>query len=250
MLGLRPTKPSPRGSSPDALRPSSPPPSSRPWRSRPDSADDDFKPLVKGDDPSQFELVGLHPETIKVVDGEVRLTGKPNGYFATKGRYKDYVLQFEVMYERPEGLKDDGKFNGNSGLLVNIDGPAKVWPKCIEFQLANSDIGAILDVSRRQVQGSSYDKKASKGATKPVGEWNAVEVISKDGTTTCTLNGVEVSKGTDFNPAEGQIGWQSEGCADPLPQAADQVAGVSRGRCPPSVGAGMVIRPTRGQFAF
>ena len=174
------------------------------------SADDDFKPLVKGDDPSQFELVGLPTESIKVVDGEVRLEGKPNGYFATKGRYKDYVLQFEVMYERPEGLKDDAKFNGNSGLLVNIDGPAKVWPKCIEFQLANSDIGAILDVAGAKSRGS-YDKKASKGATKPVGEWNAVEVSSKGGTTTCTLNCVEVSKGTDFNPAEGQIGWQSEG---------------------------------------
>lgn len=173
-------------------------------------ADDDFQPLVQGDDPSQFELVGLKPETIKIVEGEVRLTGKPNGYFATKGKYRDYTLQFEFQYERPDDLKDESKFAGNSGLLVNIDGPAKVWPKCIEFQLANSDVGVVINVGGAKSKGT-YDRKAGKGATKPVGEWNAMEVTSKGGTTTCTLNGVEVSKGTDFSPEEGQIGWQSEG---------------------------------------
>ena len=61
--------------------------------------------------------------TIK--DGEIRLTGKPNGYFATKEEYGDYVLTFEWMYEKPEGGAP-GKFNGNSGLLLHISGEPKV----------------------------------------------------------------------------------------------------------------------------
>ncbi len=174
------------------------------------SADDDFKPLVQGNDPAQFELVGITADAIKIVDGEVRLAGKPNGYFATKDRYKDYVLQFEWKYERPEGLESDAKFTGNSGLLVNIDGPAKVWPKCIEFQLANGSVGQILNVSGGKSSAAYYDQ-AAKAATKPVGEWNTMEVRCLNDSTTCTHNGVVASKGAAFSPAEGQIGWQSEG---------------------------------------
>src|SRR3954447_26737779 len=38
----------------------------------------EFVPLVKGDDVQAFELVGISPGSIKIEEGEVRLTGKPN----------------------------------------------------------------------------------------------------------------------------------------------------------------------------
>src|SRR4051794_27053610 len=55
--------------------------------------DDGFVALVKGTDPAQFELVGIGPETLKIVDGEIQVSGKPNGYFATKEVYRNYVLR-------------------------------------------------------------------------------------------------------------------------------------------------------------
>ena len=103
-----------------------------------------FTPLLKGDDLSTFQLVGIGPDTMKIQDGVIHITGKPNGYFATKEGYKNYVLKFDWMYERPEGLEPGAKFNGNSGLLVHIVEPHKVWPKSIEVQLANSRRGQHL----------------------------------------------------------------------------------------------------------
>jgi hypothetical protein len=172
----------------------------------------EFQPLVKGDDPSQFALVKIGPETITIHDGEVRLSGKPNGYFATKASFKNYVLRFDWMYERPEGLKADASFRGNSGLLLHIGEPHKVWPAAIEVQLMNADAGNTFGIPPAKFQGKK-DAEAQKKAIKPVGQWNAVEVVCKEGAIVATINGVEVARGTGANPDQGPIGWQSEGAA-------------------------------------
>ena len=173
--------------------------------------DEDFKPLVEGTDPSQFDLVEITPETLTIgEDGEIAVSGSPNGYFATKAAYKDYILEFEWAYEKPEGLADDADFDGNSGLLVNIEGPTKIWPKSIEFQLMNREVGKIYRIGGSQLEGE-WDKAAYDDAIKPIGEWNAERLTSRDGTLVCELNGVEITRGTNPDPASGPIGWQSEG---------------------------------------
>jgi Domain of Unknown Function (DUF1080) len=172
--------------------------------------DEGFQPLVRGDDPKQFELVGIGPETIKIADGEIRVTGQPNGYFATKDSFRNYVLRFEWKYDRPDNLKSDADFDGNSGLLIHIAGPHKVWPDCIEVQLANPDAGHIFKVGKAEFQGTK-DAAAQKRAIKPVGQWNEEEVICKDGSVVCKINGVEVARGDGAKPDHGQIAWQSEG---------------------------------------
>lgn len=171
---------------------------------------DDGTPLVQGDDPDQFTLVGFGKDTIAIKDGEIRLTGKPNGYFATKKSHKDYVLTFEWMYEKPEGYKEGDRFDGNSGVLVHISGGHKVWPKCTEVQLANSDAGHIFAINGAKFTGTK-DAAAQKKAIKPVGEWNREEITCKGDAIACTINGIEVARGTGADPAEGPIGFQSEG---------------------------------------
>jgi Domain of Unknown Function (DUF1080) len=166
--------------------------------------------LLKGTDPAQFELVGLAPDSIAIVDGEVRLTGKPLGYFATKQEYKDYVLTFEFKYDRPEGLKSDADFRGNSGVLLQITKPHKVWPSCVQVQLAQADPGAIFAMNDSKCEAGS-DPLAQKGAIKPVGEWNKLQVTCQAGAIVAVLNGVEVAKGEKADPDHGAIGWQSEG---------------------------------------
>jgi hypothetical protein len=169
---------------------------------------EEFRPLVSGDDLAQFTLVKLDGKSMTVKDGEVRVSGTPNGYFATKQAYKNYVLRFEWMYERPETLKNDASFRGNSGLLVHIK-EDKIWPKSVEVQLANSDAGNIFGVDGAKFSGKK-DSAAQRKAVKPVGEWNVMEVVSKDGALSCTLNGVAVARGTG-ELSEGTIAWQSEG---------------------------------------
>lgn len=173
---------------------------------RPDEPED---PLAKGD-LSAFELVEIGPDSIALKDGEVRVSGTPNGYFATKKSYKNYILTFEWMYERPETLKSDASFEGNSGLLIHIALPHKVWPVCIEVQLAYPDAGNIFPVGKAMFEGEK-DSQAQKKAMKPVGEWNAEKVTCRDGAVSCELNGARVASGKGAKPSEGPIGWQSEG---------------------------------------
>lgn len=168
-----------------------------------------FRPLVAGDDPASFTLVGIGPETIAVKAGEVRLTGKPNGYFATKTSYRNYVLRFDWMYERPDGLASDASFRGNSGLLLHIKSH-KIWPESIEVQLMNADAGNTFGIPPAKFRGRK-DAGAQKRALKPVGQWNAMEVTCRDGSIVVLLNGVEVARGTGAEPDHGPIGWQSEG---------------------------------------
>ena len=181
----------------------------------PQVKDEDFKPLVKGTDPQQFQLVGFGTETIKISeDGEVALTGNPAGYFATKDSYSNYVLHFDWRYDRPADLQGDASFDGNSGLLIHIREPHKVWPACVEAQLMNKDAGHLFGIAGGKFASKRSDsqrQEAQKQAIKPVGEWNSEEVICRDGTIRVTINGVLIDEGDGADPAGGTIGWQSEG---------------------------------------
>lgn len=170
----------------------------------------DAVPIVKGTDPVQFERVGLAPDSMTIEAGEVRLTGKPLGYFATRAVYQDFVLTFEYRYDRPEGLKSDADFRGNSGVLLYLSGPPRVWPDCIQVQLLQADPGAIFAVGASKVEAKS-DPAAQKAAVKPVGEWNKIQITGKGGTITTLLNGTEVAKADKAEPTRGPIAWQSEG---------------------------------------
>lgn len=173
-------------------------------------AAEDARPLVRGGDPSQFHLVGIGPESLTIADGEIRLTGKPEGYFATKDSFANYELSFEWIYERPEGLVSDETFEGNGGLLLHIEGELKVWPRSIELQLMNREVGQIYPIEGAVFDGK-WDESAAKRAVNPVGQWNQETVTSRNGELTCVLNGVVVTRGQGARPARGQIGWQSEG---------------------------------------
>ncbi len=178
-----------------------------------EKAEGGFKPLFNGKDLSgwKFELPAKADpaKTWSVEDKVIICTGRPNGYFYTDKTYGNYVLRYDWRYKRPKNLVDDKKFGGNSGALVHIQPPQKVWPKCVEVQGMNRDHGALLFLG---VKGQGkFDREAHDKATKPVGEWNTTEIIcGADGTITAKINGTQVSTGKS-TLTEGYIGFQSEG---------------------------------------
>ena len=175
------------------------------------AADDDkgYIELFNGKDLSGLKVVAASPETFKVKDGVIECNGKPNGYIATDKSFKNYHLKFEVKYPKPKDLTDDAAFKGNSGVLIHITGDHKVWPKCVEAQGMNKDMGNLFAI--QGAKGSfKKDAEAQKKAIKPVGEWNLFEVASKDGELTVKINGTQVATGKG-DVTEGPIGWQAEG---------------------------------------
>jgi hypothetical protein len=180
-----------------------------------DKKDEGFKDLFNGKDLTgfKFELQGkADPEkTFSVKNGVLICTGKPNGYFYTDKPYKNYVLKYDWLYVRPDGLEDEEKFLGNSGCLVHIQEPHKVWPKCVEVQGMNRDHAKLLAVSGAKVADATFDKEALKKARHKVGEWNTTEIAClADGTIKASVNGTKISSGKG-DVSEGPIGWQSEG---------------------------------------
>jgi hypothetical protein len=125
----------------------------------------------------------------------------------------------------------------DSGILYNIQGPQKVWPRSIEFQINEGATGdfwmtdgaALTGKDGNRVTGP--DGKASKidrfgkgpwqnvvgyrdpagEVEKPHGEWNVVELVNQDGQVKQWVNGKLMNEGTDAFPASGKILVQSEG---------------------------------------
>src|SRR5262249_49400055 len=134
--------------------------------------DKDFKTLFNGKDFTgfKFELAGKDADpakTFMVKEGVIVVTGKPNGYFYTDKSYKNYVLRFDWMYVRPKGLEDDEKFLGNSGCLVHLQPPHKVWPKCVEVQGMNKEHAKIFAIGG--AKGTyKFDADTLKKVPKPV----------------------------------------------------------------------------------
>jgi hypothetical protein len=151
--------------------------------------------------------------TFSVKDGILICTGKPAGYMVTAESYSNYTLQFEFAFKRPEGLNSDAEFRGNSGCLIHVGekNALGVWPRSIEVQGANQQLGIILPIPRSLKCTRTFDAQAAKKARKPVGEFNKVEVDVKGGDMTIKLNGVVVSTVGKCELTEGAIGFQSEG---------------------------------------
>jgi hypothetical protein len=170
-----------------------------------------FKPLGNGKDMSPFKVVGGSEGTWTVEGNVIKCSGKPAGYFATSQSYKNYSFRFDFKYPRPPGLEDDSKFEGNSGYLIHITGDHKIWPKSIEVQGHNKTAGTIFAISGAKAVKAKDDPAARKKALKPVGEWNSIEIISKDGALTAILNGTKVCESAAGDVTEGPIGFQSEG---------------------------------------
>jgi hypothetical protein len=139
--------------------------------------------------------------------------GNPVGYIRTVKDYADFVLKLEWRFSPVT------RQPGNSGVLLRIVGPDKVWPKCIEAQLMSGNAGdfwlideAMLTTAPERVDaGTPRHRLRSRTNERPVGEWNAYDITCNGGKVWLKVNGELLNEGTDADIAAGKIGLQSEG---------------------------------------
>ncbi|MBI2823404.1 MAG: DUF1080 domain-containing protein [Planctomycetia bacterium] len=145
-----------------------------------------------------------------IADGVLICKGKPIGYIRTKDDYTNYVLRLEWRFDPAKGA-------GNSGVLLRVVGPDKVWPKSIEAQLQSREAGDFwnidmfpMKVDPARTKGRNT-KKLKETNEKPLGEWNNYEITVDHGTITLKVNGEVQNVATECEEVPGKIGLQSEG---------------------------------------
>jgi len=179
--------------------------------------------LWNGTDFTGWKLFTREPDhdvtkTWSIKDGVIRCEGKPAGYMRTEKDYADYL--FHVEWRWPEK-------GGNSGALVHMSGPDKVWPKSLECQLASGNAGDfwLIGEGRRytenietaehakadeRVRGRNV-RKLKESSEKPLGQWNSYDIICKDDWVVVLVNGVLQNVATKSTITSGKICLQSEG---------------------------------------
>ena len=199
--------------------------------------------LFDGKDLSRFDT--FLPSTVlnddpghvfTVEKGLIHISGKEMGYIVTKQEYKNYYLRAEFKWgDGTFGLRE-GQAR-DSGILYNIQGPNKVWPRSIEFQINEgctgdfwmTDGAALTGMDGVRAAGPAgsslkidrFNKGPFKNVTgyrdptneleMPHGKWNVVELVKRDGRLWQYVNGKLANEGTDAFPSSGKILFQSEG---------------------------------------
>jgi len=143
--------------------------------------------------------------------GMIRGTGKPRGYLHSRKSYRNFTLRLDYRFPVPDDPALVDKVN--TGVLVYISGPHRIWPVCLEVQGKHVEMGHIKANGRADVIDAAAvqdDDAARQKARKPVGEWNSLEIISRDGVLTSTLNGIKICENKAGELREGPLGLQAE----------------------------------------
>jgi len=145
--------------------------------------------------------------TFGVNNGVIVNIGKPAGYIRTIKDYTNYVVRLQMRHMAP----------GNSGLLVQMTGPDKVWPKSIEAQGMSNNMGDIWNIDNVRMK---VDPARTKGRRtvklhpsneKPIGQWNEYEVLLNAGNLRIYVNRLLQNTATECEQGPGKICLQSEG---------------------------------------
>ena len=163
------------------------------------------KQLFNGKDLSGWSFVakdgaGKIADAWSVGEGGVlKCDGSPEGYLKSNEKFKDFVLELDWRWPGDPG---------NSGVLVRAQEPDKVWPRCLEPQLAHGSAGLPIPLSGFQAK---VTKKPEKSSEKPPGEWNRYEIRMHGGKAELKVNGVLQGVVEECDDVAGFIGLQSEG---------------------------------------
>ncbi len=150
-------------------------------------------------------------ETWSVTNGVIHCTGTPSGYLRTTQVYSNYFLTVIWRFVKIAPKAD------NSGVLVHIQPPDKVWPQCVQVQgkhTRQGDLFVMAGVECKEHKGKDANTPVAfqdDSVENPVGEWNKFETICIRGKVESFINGRFMNKITECTVNSGYIGIQSEG---------------------------------------
>ena len=152
-------------------------------------------------------------KTWNVTNGLIHCAGRPLGYARTTQAYSNYVLT--VVWRFVKVTPDAN----NSGVLVHIQSPDKIWPMCIQNQGKSGRQGDLFVMAGAECK---EHRALGKDANTPVvfsgaanenaiGEWNTNVTVCAGNTVEAIINGKSLNKISECTISSGYIGIQSEG---------------------------------------
>jgi hypothetical protein len=187
-----------------------------------------MQPLFNGKDLKgwysflKFKGKNNDPEKIfRVEDGLLHISGKEFGYICTEKEYSNFHLVAEFKWGvKKYPPRDADTTKRDNGICYYVqDVKDSVWPKSIECQIQEGDVGdiwlidhtTIMSFGTRSVPDSFTRVVKRFDGEKKTGEWNRVEIIANKGKITYLVNGKLVNDGEDPSVTKGKILVQSEG---------------------------------------
>jgi hypothetical protein len=152
------------------------------------------------------------------------------GYIATEKEYGDYHLRLQYRWGEKK-FRPRYALKRDAGLYYHILGADAVWPRSLQFQIQQTDVGDLLalyglqldtwiDPRTRDAEPATFLGPDEGGAPRVLGGtgigyqkrlpgdfeadgWNTVEVIARGDTVTHILNGRVVNRGVNVRLREG-----------------------------------------------
>ncbi|MBM1106501.1 DUF1080 domain-containing protein [Aurantibacter crassamenti] len=175
------------------------------------SAQDNWEMLFNGKDLKNFEqLNGTAPYEIKNKEliGTSKM-GTPNSFMATKKKYSDFILEFDVFVEN--GLNSGVQFRSISSPDI-MDGRVHGYQCEIETS-SRKWAGGIYDEARNGWLYPLSRNKKGQQAFVP-GQWNHYRIEAIGNTIRTWVNNVQCANLVDDTTAEGIIAFQVHGIGD------------------------------------
>jgi len=142
-----------------------------------------------------------------VKSGALVNQGRPHGYLRTTADYTNYTLRLQMRHLT----------KGNSGVLLRMVGPDKVWPRSIEAQGMRGSMGDIFNIGNFPMKTDPsrtrgrHTPKMHPSNEKPLGEWNVYEITLDGGNLQIRVNGLLQNAAKECWETPGKICLQSEG---------------------------------------
>jgi hypothetical protein len=155
---------------------------------------------------------GANPtNTWSIENGVIKCTGKPLGYLRTEEDYRDYKLTVEWRFVKVAPKAD------NTGVLVHMQLPDKLWPACVQVQGKHTNQGDLFlmgGAESKEHKGMNANTplpKRGPANENPVGEWDTVVTVCSGNSVKAYVNGKLMNETTECTVSSGKIGIQSEG---------------------------------------
>jgi hypothetical protein len=178
--------------------------------------------LWDGKDITGWELVTNSAANIDSVciiqsDSVLVVTGMPIGYLTTIDSYDNYKLHIEYRWPI------DAAKNSNSGVLIHIGSKPidrNTWPTCFQIQTKIGRVGDLLPMagakfaeplSTAPEAKTPQLERQKQNSERPIGEWNNVDIVCRDSSIECLINGIVQNHVANCMPYAGKIGFQLEG---------------------------------------